>query len=239
MSIPPAPKTAQKEMGASRVRPPGSSEVSSSGSHTSGGPMASSSLEPRTSARPMMPLGSRNYVLAVPPLDVVGFPVVLRSSSDFKASMVRGMLYSSLQGMRGCSLSELEERMEVFRACVDLADRQSLVQQRTQERARLVSEQDSLSTEVTNLSEELEEVKAEMDELQAWMLSLSACRDTSWEALHQRSCELEQLDFDSAAVTSSDNLIAQEISHLQEEKQTLLRRAEELKAMIEDSLDRF
>ncbi|ERM97485.1 hypothetical protein AMTR_s00125p00072900 [Amborella trichopoda] len=104
---------------------------------------------------------------------------------------------------------------------------------------RLISEWDSLSTEFANLFGELEAVKAEMEELQARVALLSALRDTSLEALHQRSYELEQLDSDSATVTSLVNSTTQEISHLQKEKQALLRLTEEVKEMIEDSLDRF
>ncbi|ERM93691.1 hypothetical protein AMTR_s00004p00195250 [Amborella trichopoda] len=107
------------------------------------------------------------------------------------------------------------------------------------ERAWLISKQDSLSMEVANLSGELEVVKSEMEELQAQVASLSTCRNSSWEALHQRSRELELLDSDSTVVTSLANSTSQEISHLQEEKQTLLRCSKELKAMIKDSLDRF
>ncbi|ERM97561.1 hypothetical protein AMTR_s00200p00030710 [Amborella trichopoda] len=85
------------------------------------------------------------------------------------------------------------------------------MQQHAQERARLTFKRESLLREVANLSRELE----------------------------VRSCELEQLDSDSAAVTSLTNSTAQEISHLQEKKQALLRCAVDLKEMIEDSLDRF
>ncbi|ERM96987.1 hypothetical protein AMTR_s00074p00185110 [Amborella trichopoda] len=75
----------------------------------------------------------------------------------------------------------------------------------------LVSERDSLSIEVASLSEELKVVKAEMEELQARVDSLSTRRDYSWEALHQQSYELEQLDSDYVAVTSLGNSTAQEI----------------------------
>ncbi|ERN10364.1 hypothetical protein AMTR_s00026p00103800 [Amborella trichopoda] len=206
----------------------------------------------------MTPPGSKNHAPNVPPLDVVSSPTVPRSSSGFKALMMREMLCSSLQGLRGCPLSELRERMEVFRAFFasqrsvcpdgeifdrldmllqdlsdwgikalscknvvqasferrldalekDLADRQGLVQQHAQEWAQLVSERDSLSTEVASLSGELEVVKVEMEELQAQVDSLSTHQDSSWEALYQRSCGLEQLDSNSATITSLVNLTA-------------------------------
>ncbi|ERN11894.1 hypothetical protein AMTR_s00020p00200770 [Amborella trichopoda] len=227
------------------------------GSQASEGPVASYPLGHYATTGAMMPLSFGNPVLDVPPLNVVGFPVVPQSSSGFKVSMVRGMLYSDLQGLRGYPLLELRERMEGTKAlsCEDVAqssferhlavlehdlgDRQGLVQQHVQERAQLIFKRDSLSMEVANFSEELEVVKAEMEDLQAWVTSLSARQDTSWEALHQWSRELEQLDSDSTAVTSLANSTAQEISHLQEEKQALLHHAVELRAMIEDSLDRF
>ncbi|ERN09215.1 hypothetical protein AMTR_s00014p00255080 [Amborella trichopoda] len=136
--------------------------------------------------------------------------------------MVRRLLCSRLQELKGCSLSDFGERMETFKT-----------------QARLVLEQDSLSKEVANLSRELEIVTTKMEELQARVASLSSRRDSSWKALHQRSHELEQLDFESAAVANLANSTALEISHLREEKRVMLWLVEELKEMIEESLAHF
>ncbi|ERN05706.1 hypothetical protein AMTR_s00006p00234690 [Amborella trichopoda] len=62
-------------MGASRFRPSNSSVVQSSGSHASGGPVASSHIGSRVATRVMMPPDSKVPALDVPPRDVIGFPV--------------------------------------------------------------------------------------------------------------------------------------------------------------------
>ncbi|ERN20607.1 hypothetical protein AMTR_s00070p00107950 [Amborella trichopoda] len=86
-------------MSTSRIHPPDSSTAQSSGLHASGGPVASSPLGPRAAARAMTPPGFGSPMTDVPPLDVVGFPIVPRLPSNFKASMVRGMLCSGIDGM--------------------------------------------------------------------------------------------------------------------------------------------
>ncbi|ERN02559.1 hypothetical protein AMTR_s00087p00040780 [Amborella trichopoda] len=181
-------------------------------SPASGGPIGSSPLGLRAGSKAMTPLAFRDPALYVPPLDVIGFSTALRTCI-------------------------FQEAIEYPRK--DLADQQGLVRQCTQEWAQLVSKQNSLSEEVARLSRELENVKAEMEELKTRGPSLSSRRDSSWEALHQWSRELEQLDSDSAMVANLANLTVQEISHLREEKRVMLRCAEQLKAMIEESLDCF
>ncbi|ERN05707.1 hypothetical protein AMTR_s00006p00234700 [Amborella trichopoda] len=108
--------------------------------------------------------------------------------------MVRGMLCSGLQGLRGCPLLELRDQMK------DLSDwgtealsfedaAQASFEKRLDALEKDLAdrqERDSFSMEVANLFGELEVVKAEMEELQVGVASLSARRDTSWEALHQR-----------------------------------------------------
>ncbi|ERM98032.1 hypothetical protein AMTR_s00120p00066970 [Amborella trichopoda] len=149
-------------------------------------------------------------------------------SSDSPAS--GGPLGSPLLGLRAGSeaMTPLAFRNHVLD--VSPLD-QGLVWQHTQTRARLVSERDSFSEEVASLSREFEILKAEMDELQARVASLRSCRDSSWEVLHQRSRDVK--------VANLANSTAQEISCLREEKQVMVRRAEKLKAMIEESLDLF
>ncbi|ERN04553.1 hypothetical protein AMTR_s00081p00178150 [Amborella trichopoda] len=78
-----------------------------------------------------------------------------------------------------------------------------------------------------------------MEELQARVASLSSHRDSNWEVLHQRLRELEQQDFDSAAITDLATSTSQEISRLREENRVMLRCAKELKVIIEESLDLF
>ncbi|ERN10366.1 hypothetical protein AMTR_s00026p00105230 [Amborella trichopoda] len=208
-SVFPAQKIEQKEMGALRVRPLGSSMAHSLSLHASGGAVASFPLGPCAVARAMTPPDSGNPVLDVPPLDVVGFHAILQSSSGLSMGTKDLSCEDAMQ-------TSFERRLAVLEQ--DLTDRPGLVQQLAQERAQFISELDSMPTEVANLFWELVMVKAKMEELQARVASLSACRDSIWEALNQRLRELEQLDSDSAVVTSLANSIAQEISHLQEEK---------------------
>ncbi|ERN16673.1 hypothetical protein AMTR_s00051p00183730 [Amborella trichopoda] len=146
--------------------------------------MGNSPLGPRTTVEAMMLPGSRLPMPDVSPLDVIGFPAALYSSSSFKASMVRGMLFSGIQGLRGVpywslrgawpdgevfdrldgllqDLSDggtealtsedvahvsLERHLDSFEK--NLANWKGLVQQRAQERTRLISEWDSLWTKL-------------------------------------------------------------------------------------------
>ncbi|ERN10883.1 hypothetical protein AMTR_s00167p00042130 [Amborella trichopoda] len=106
----------QEEVRILSAHPSGSPVAQSSDSPASGGPLGNNPLGFCTASDAMTPFASR--VLDVLPLDVIGFSSATRLSFSSKVFMVKRMLHSGLQELKGCSLSDLGERMEAFKACV-------------------------------------------------------------------------------------------------------------------------
>ncbi|ERN09178.1 hypothetical protein AMTR_s00014p00237310 [Amborella trichopoda] len=85
---------------------------------TSGGPLGGSPLGLRAASKALTPFASKNSILDVPPLDMIGSSTLSQMSLGSKAFIVRRMLCLGLQGLKACSLSDLGERMETFKAFV-------------------------------------------------------------------------------------------------------------------------